>query len=208
MKGYTKKRVNKIKDIIGLPLRILLRHDQVSALGLTSLLEERTAVCASAAQSPVLDIGCGKKNFFIHSGVVTGYGMDIYPFEGIDICADSHNLPFKKGAFKTISFVGSFNYMKNPDRVLREVRRVLPEQGVVLVTVTHAFWSRLRHAFAWWRREQDLITGEMRYGFSKREIDQLFSKNGFCVKKRVNYFLGISQLIVASPIKAFDDGKP
>jgi SAM-dependent methyltransferase len=187
----------KIRDILFLPLRILLSHDQVNALGLTSLLEERMNICAKYINPPLLDIGCGEENFFIRQMGIKGYGLDAFQFKHIDICADANLLPFKDKTFQTVSFVGSFNYMKNTSCVLKEVKRVLHNHGVLLITITNAFWSKLRHTLAWWDKEQNLITQEVKYGFSDTELEQLLIKTGFQIIKKDSYFLGVSKIFVA-----------
>ena len=189
----------KIKDILFLPVRLLLNHNQVSALGLTSLLQERMDICAKYIKTPVLDIGCGEENYLIKQMGIKGYGLDVFPFRSINVCADSRCLPFKEKTFQSVSFIGSFNYMKNRENVLGQVKRVLDKQGVLLITITAVFWSKLRHSLAWWRKEQYLIAKDGKYGFSIMELEQLLESEGFRVIKKVNYFFGISTLFIVSP---------
>ena len=187
----------KVKDVLFLPLRFFLSHDRVSSLGITSVLEERISVCAKYVKIPVLDVGCGEGNSFIRMKGLVGYGVDVFPFKHIDICADARHLPFKKESFQTVSFVGSFNYMKDSGSVLQEARRVLSDKGILLITVTGVFWSRLRHALAWWDKDQNVIEPEMKYGFSRNQLMCVLERNGFEVVETISYLMGISRLFIA-----------
>lgn len=186
----------KIRDALFLPLRIFLSNDKVTSLGLTSILEERINICADHVVTPILDIGCGEGNPFIRRKDFAGYGMDIFPYKDIDICSDVLNLPFKKNSFKTVSFIGSFNYIKNTDRALQEVKEILDDGGKLLITVTNAFWSRFRHAVTWWKKEQYVIKSGMKYSFSNKELMRILDKNGFKVKEEIRYLVGVSKLFI------------
>lgn len=186
----------KIKDFLFLPLRIFLSNEHVSSLGLTSILEERINICAEHAVSPVLDIGCGEGNLFIRTKQNQGYGLDIFPFNDIDVCADVMHIPFKKGYFQTVSFIGSFNYMKKPEKVLQEVKGVLNKKGILLITITNDFWSRFRHVLAWWDKEQNVIGKELKYSYSDNDIKSLLEINGFKITKKVRYLMGVSKLFI------------
>jgi SAM-dependent methyltransferase len=198
MKYYKARSRIKWKDVIFFPLRLFLRHDIVSSLGLTSLLEERMDICAKYAQIPLLDIGCGEENPFTKR-LGKGYGLDILPLKNVDICADARYLPFKNQTFQTVFFIGSFNYMKDADRVLEEARRVLRLEGRLLITITAGFWSRFRHATAWWNKPHNWITRGMRYGYSEKELNRILNGHGFEVLAREGYFLGISKIFIAAP---------
>jgi SAM-dependent methyltransferase len=189
----------KIKDFIGLPLRILLRNDQVITLGFTPLHEDRISVCMQYAQSPILDIGSGEANPFIKNNKIQGVGLDIHPFPGVNVCADAHYLPFLNNSFRTVSFITSFNLMKSPDLVLTEVKRVLCRDGVVLITVTNSFWLKLRLCSPLLGKERSVFTDKTRYGFSEERVERILVQNGFNIIKKIRFFFGVSQLIIATP---------
>lgn len=94
----------------------------------------------------LLDIGCGNGDFF---GFVKDKGMELH---GIDlaenmvkvaqerygdiadiILADAENLPFQDGMFDIIICNASFHHYIRPKEVLTQMRRVLKDNGVLLI---------------------------------------------------------------------------
>jgi SAM-dependent methyltransferase len=187
----------KAKDIVFLPLRVLLDHESLRSLGLTSVLDERVEVCFRYAREPILDIGCGVGNPFIRMKNLRGLGIDNYPYPELDVRADAVHLPFPDRSFNCISFIGSLNYVEDPLAAIRESARVLSDEGVLLITVTGERWSRLRHALAWWKPKRYEIARDGRFGFSEDELVGLLAGGGFSVREKVPYLLGISTLFVA-----------
>lgn len=143
-------RWQQFKDLIFLPLRILLPHQTVDKLGLTSVLRERLELCRRHTVGFALDIGAGRGNPFIRGYHPNGIGCEIRPHPGIDVVGDVHALPFRDQSFDTVLFIGSYLYFEDKVQALREARRVLrPEGRVILLTINPVFcW--LRHKTAWW----------------------------------------------------------
>ena len=187
----------KAKDIVFLPLRVLLDHESLRSLGLTSVLDERVEVCFRYAREPVLDIGCGVGNPFIRMKNLHGLGIDNFPYAELDVRADAVHLPFPDKSFNCVSFIGSLNYVEDPPAAISESARVLSDDGVLLITVTRERWSRLRHALAWWKPKRYEIAPDGRFGFSEEELVGLLAGSGFTVRESVPYLMGISTLYVA-----------
>lgn len=94
----------------------------------------------------LLDIGCGNGDFF---GLLKGKGFELH---GTDLAenmvnaaqkkygdiakiiqSDAENLPYQDGMFDIIICNASFHHYTNPEAVLKEMRRVLKDNGVLLI---------------------------------------------------------------------------
>lgn len=181
----------RLYNTIFFPLRVLLNHRQVKQLGLISLQEERINICKRYSGGKVLDMGCGDQNLFIKA-LGHGIGLDIYPWGGINIRSDGAQLPFKDQAFDTVVFLGSLNYLRNVEAVLRETHRVLNNKGVILIVQSNPIIGFLRLKLCWWVPYRHEC-----YGFWKKEIDELLDKAGFFLTNRVSFLLSINKLYIA-----------
>ncbi len=83
----------------------------------------------------LLEFGCGTTRFtrWWQDIGIEATGGDISPFmlaqavqlfEGDLVMADSHYMPFKENSFDSVAFVTTFEYYKDPVKVLREASRV------------------------------------------------------------------------------------
>jgi len=53
---------------------------------------------------------------------------------------DAHQLPFEARSFDVIILYEAIYYLKNPDRFLSECRRILSDQGIVLIGTVNKEW--------------------------------------------------------------------
>jgi ubiquinone/menaquinone biosynthesis C-methylase UbiE len=61
---------------------------------------------------------------------VPGYvNLDLFPMPGIDIAADAKALPFPAALFTRIECDTVLEHVRNPDRVMHELQRVLAPGG-------------------------------------------------------------------------------
>lgn len=82
---------------------------------------------ASCPPGRLLDIGGGSAHFKSYRpDIVT---LDIVPFEGIDVVADAHQLPFADGTFSGIVMLDVLHHLQHPVVFLREAARVLVPGG-------------------------------------------------------------------------------
>jgi len=100
-----------------------------------SLLKKDTRV------KTLLEFGCGTTRFtrWWHEIGIKASGADISPFmlgqgaqlfDGDLVLADSHHMPFKDNTFDALAFITTFEYYKNPVKVVQEAVRV-GKYGVV-----------------------------------------------------------------------------
>src|SRR5665647_1213838 len=83
----------------------------------------------------LLEFGCGTARFtrWWKEIGIEATGGDISPlmlsqamqlFDGDLVMADSHHMPFKDNTFDSLAFITTFEYYKDPVRVIREAARV------------------------------------------------------------------------------------
>ncbi|MEQ8553974.1 MAG: class I SAM-dependent methyltransferase [Cyclobacteriaceae bacterium] len=83
----------------------------------------------------LLEFGCGTTRFtrWWHEIGIKATGGDISPFmlaqgrqlfDGDLVLADSHHMPFKDNMFDAVAFITTFEYYKDPVKVIREAARV------------------------------------------------------------------------------------
>jgi SAM-dependent methyltransferase len=185
----------RVFDFIFLPVRLVLAHDKVARLGLTSVLQERLNVCRAHAVGRALDVGAGEGNpFIVQYG--NGVGCDILPQKGIDVVADAMRLPFADASFDTVLYIGSYLYFSDKTAALREARRVLRPHGIVLLTHINPMLIWLRHKTAWWDRREN-VDYPRREALWHRTIIAQFESAGLVFQRRVRYLAGLSSLYVA-----------
>ncbi len=147
----------------------------------------------------LLDIGCGNNRLVRMYG--DGVGVDVHPWEGVDLVVeDSARLPLADKSFDTVSFVACLNHIPNRQGVLREARRVLADDGVVLATMIPPRVSWLWHLVnSPWDEDQSkrgMQPGEV-YGLTNRQMTALFAETGFEVTQRHRFILWMNCLYVA-----------
>ncbi len=173
-----------LSKLMAVPLQLLLSHEQLQRLGLRSILNERLDACSSLVLPPVLDVCCGRANKFardLRKNGLVSYGADIRWSDSIDLIADAAYLPIRYAAFNTVTFIGSFNYLREPKVALLEARRVLQPGGLVIITYVAPFVSWLRHLCAWWNHPENQIIDGMRFGFHRSEVAVLLRSCGFTI---------------------------
>jgi ubiquinone/menaquinone biosynthesis C-methylase UbiE len=102
------------------------------------------------ANSNVLDVGCLGGNF---RGYVLEQQVSISKFTGLDlspnsiniakkrfpedswVVSDCHKLPFEDSIFDVVTIMEVLEHVDIPEKVLFEIRRVLKDKGVILITV-------------------------------------------------------------------------
>ena len=79
-----------------------------------------------------LDAPLGRWNLYIGGAgsFVDGYvNVDLFPLPGVDVVADAHSLPFPPDLFQRVECDAVLEHVKNPERVVAEMERVLAPGG-------------------------------------------------------------------------------
>ncbi len=186
------------KDLLFFPLRATMSDDALTAMGLTSMKEERVRACLRECRGRVLDVGCGSNDLVRRYG--RGVGVDVQPWPGTEVVCDSSRLPFPDASFDTVLFIACLNHMSNRDRGLREARRVLKADGRLLATMINPAISFIGHTFFWrfWDpdlHERGMHEGEV-WGFWHSQMELLLRRNGFRLERRVGFVYGLNTLYI------------
>ena len=90
-----------------------------------------------ATDKRVLDIGAGGSSYdkYFPNRVT----IDIDPLRNPDIVADAHSLPFKDGEFEYVLCTEVLEHLKNPVVAIKEMKRVLTEGGMVILTTRFVY---------------------------------------------------------------------
>jgi dolichyl-phosphate beta-glucosyltransferase len=134
-----------------------------------------------------LDVGCGGGAVLIEAGrFVHAFGVDLSPQalhhgqgEGLSRLAraDASALPFDSGSFSIAAALDVLEHHPHPERLLQEVRRVLTDQGVLIITVP---------AFQWMWSYADHVLGHYRR-YTRRQLATELQDAGFRIE-RLTYF--------------------
>jgi len=187
-----KNLIQSIKDFVFFPIRVFFSHETVEKLGLTSLQQERFNVCLPFIKGEVLDVGCGLGNEFVKK-LGWGVGLDPNFSERVDIVAEAEKIPFPDKKFQTITMMVSLRYFRDKDKAMKEVFRVLFDDGRVLILENHPFLNKLRQTTIWWDTCRGL---KAKQGLTEKEIVGLAESSGFKLVKKVRYIYGLSLMYI------------
>lgn len=202
-RGVYRSRLHWLVNQVLFPLKLLVPQPLIRRIaGLTTNEDLRIATVGQRVEGRLLDIGCGQNRLAREYRAAGGVaqGVDVFPWEHVDmVVEDTARLPFADGSFDTVSFVACLNHIPNRTEVLREAGRVLDANGLLLITNLQPWLSRVRHAWAFWDRDQHergMAPGEV-WGLSARQMRELLSAAGFDIEERRYFAWGLNQLWVA-----------
>lgn len=156
----------------------------------------------------LLDIGCGSNRLVRAyrervgaSAAEASLGVDVHPWPGVDeLVEDAGDLPFPDASFDTVTIIATLNHIPYRERALREVRRLLPPGGRLVVTMIPPGISRLWHALRGpWdadQSERGMTEGEV-YGLTRARVRRLIESAGLTIVHEESFMLGVNRLTVA-----------
>jgi len=102
---------------------------------------------AKLAYGKILDVGCaGRPNPYLKGDVT---GLDIVPLKKLPpnyskfVLGDCHKMPFKDKTFDTIVSGDMIEHIENPSAFLKEAKRVLKDDGLLIVSTPNAAFFTL-----------------------------------------------------------------
>ena len=163
----------------------LRQHEKGHELKAADKIEKVLQITAITDEDIILDIGCAKGGILyrLTTRARCGIGIDIAgnilkrarKSERIRyVQADAEYLPFDDNACSKIICLDLLEHVKNPKRVLIEMKRVLKENGVIIIAVpTTGFLASLLTG--------DFYEGHLRY-YTVDRITEDLSEAGLNVK--------------------------
>lgn len=169
-------------------------HDALGEL----LARRRLKAVLPHVRGRLLDLGCGSNRLVRH--YPNGIGVDVHPWPGADVVVDdTAALQWESHSFDTITIVAALNHIPNRAAVLNECRRVLRPGGRIVMTMltprTSRLWHWLRGSWDADQRERGMRPGEV-YGFTLKELVDLFDRAGFALLSRRRFMLGVNCLYI------------
>jgi SAM-dependent methyltransferase len=194
----------KIKDRLCFPLLTFLSSERARALGLTPIDEERVAIALGRCRGLLLDIGCGTnelaRGYRLRHG--TAIGVDVWPWPGADVMCNTTRLPFQNNHFDTVVMLACLNHVPQSKRsqVLHEARRVLKDDGQLLITMINPVVGVVVHAI---RRRYDPdqlergIGEEEAKGLWDKAVKDLLTENRLQLAETIPFVFGLNRLYIA-----------
>lgn len=163
------------------------------------LMNWRISAVFPFVKGRLLDIGCGTNQLVKQYG--NGVGVDVYPWENIDLLVDdTSKLPFKGDTFDTITIIAALNHIPNRDYVLSEAYRLLKNDGLLIITMIDPriskIWHFLRSPWDADQNERGMKEGEV-YGFTQHDLKALIELANFKVISEKPFMLHINNMIIA-----------
>lgn len=114
--------------------------------------------------------------------------------------ADAHKLPFNNNTFDVVICCEVLEHVISAGRVLEEIRRVLKEDGVVIIEIDSGSWL-FRFVWFWWTV---LLKGVWRgahlHSFSSSSLEKLFSKKKFRLVNKIFFNFNMAVIFSLVPV--------
>jgi len=112
------------------------------------------------AGKAVLEIGSYDVNGTIRP-IFTGphTGLDMREGPGVDLVADSYDLPFPDNSYPVVVSVSMLEHDRYFWKTIPEMYRVLEPGGHLILTTCYIGWPKHEHPYDYWRFTEEAITG-------------------------------------------------
>lgn len=145
----------------------------------------------------LLDIGCGYNNL-VKEYKGDGIGVDVYDWDGKPdmVLKRSDKLPFKDRVFDTVTFIACLNHIPYRISALEEAKRVLKEDGQVIITMIGPTAGKFAHFIQTVDvLERGFMPGEL-LGLSDKQLYKIFSEAGLVLVRRKRIFPGTNKIYI------------
>jgi SAM-dependent methyltransferase len=165
-----------------------------------ALLNKRIETIVPHISGNLLDIGCGT-NELVKNYTGEGVGVDVYQWGDVDVVVkDTSKLSFEKETFDTITIIAALNHIPNREQVLIEAKRLLKNDGKLIVTMIppkiSRIWHKVRKPWDVDQSERGMKEGEV-YGMTYDDLKKLLDKAGFRIEFHKKFMLGINNVLVS-----------
>jgi ubiquinone/menaquinone biosynthesis C-methylase UbiE len=159
----------------------------------------------------LLDIGCGWDARFLKSVepyIAAGTGIDFKAplLTGGKIRTErrvlTDSLPYDDASFDVVTMLAVLEHLEKPEALLREIRRVLNPDGVLVLTVPSKAAKPVLEflSFRLGLVNRDEILDHKAY-HDRKSLETLFEASGLQMKKYRNFQLGMNNFCVAEPLE-------
>lgn len=108
--------------------------------------------------------------------------------------ADAHNLPFENNTFDAVYCLETLEHVEDPIRVIKEMYRVLKDEGYVVVLVPSENWLFKFIVWPLWTLGKGKIwRGTHLNHFSSNQVLDVIRKNGFEIIENKKFLWGMLQ---------------
>ncbi len=151
----------------------------------------------------MIDIGCGTNELVRTYKSISNkeaIGVDVYPWEGVDLTVENTaNLPFSDKEFDTVCCIATLNHIPNRKDVIKEMKRILKDDGQIIITMItpkiSRIWHFLRKPWDVDQKERGMKEGEV-YGFTKKQIISLFKEENLYLEKMKKFMFGLNRIYI------------
>jgi SAM-dependent methyltransferase len=175
-----------------------MSDEMCARLGVTSINTARIDYALGFVRGRLLDVGCGR-NHLVRRYQGFGVGVDVFDWsQGAIILRDSSRLPFRDGTFDTVTVLAALNHIPNRVDVLKEIARVLRDEGRLVMTMIPPGLSTLGHKVLWWHGEdwaRGMQDGEV-YGFTTQQLTALAATARFELVEHHRFLYRLNHLYV------------
>jgi SAM-dependent methyltransferase len=200
-----------IWDFIGIPFRLVL-FDQnwLPKFGWTTLEEERINIVLPLIKGRLLDVGAGPNTLVNRYHPLSkrpsndNVGVDVFDWGGgVQVVANTAQLDYADKSFDSIAYVACLNHIPYRADSLRESRRLITDDGVLIITMINPLLGDFGHAIWWYSEDKHrggMIEGELG-GMWKDHIVQLCQDAGFRLVEHRQFVYGMNNLYIFAPIQ-------
>jgi methionine biosynthesis protein MetW len=158
----------------------------------------------------ILDLGCGNGDFTRELGRKVGteniYGTDIVSelmisakSKGIIVCESDLNtaIPYRDETFNLVCANQVFEHLNNTDLILKEVFRVLKENGVFIISTPNlASWHNIACLLLGWQPFATSLSDEINVGNPLHTTYKMNPAGGlYPVHRRIPTYRGLKELL-------------
>lgn len=111
--------------------------------------------------------------------------------------ADAHSLPYKAKSFDLVVCAEVLEHVKDPEKVLKEIKRVLKKDGIAIIEMDSGNFL-FRAAWYWWTNMRHGVWQDAHvHLFNVNKLEKIIKKSGFRItkKKIFNFSMGVAFLL-------------
>lgn len=197
----------RVLDLVNsavLPIKLIIPQPIIARIPLLTTNEDiRVRRAMEWMSGYALDVGCGENRLIreYRDEGGSGVGVDVYDWGPQDILVENTaRLPFDDETFDTVTLMACINHIPNREEVLIELRRVLRDEGKLVLTNLTPRLSLIWHKFAFWdddQHERGMKEGEL-YGLDNSYLMKILTEAGFVLERKRPFSWGLNTIYMCA----------